>query len=109
AGGFGDPLDRDPAAVATDVRAGRFGPDEARAAYGVVCDAVGGVDPEATEAERAARRVARLATATPAPRPVTEAGPASDAPPLPLYPGVVQRGRVAVAEGSGALLAVAPD
>lgn len=109
AGGFGDPLDRDAALVAADVRAGRFGPDDACAAYGVVCDGGGGVDAAATTAERARRRSARLAAATPAPTPVVGDGPDLDSPTLPLYPGVVQRGRYAVAEASGALLAVAPD
>jgi N-methylhydantoinase B len=32
----------------------------------------------------------------------------ADRPPEPLYPGVVQHGAIAVAEQSGALLAVAP-
>ncbi|MBM3660183.1 MAG: hypothetical protein FJW95_11890 [Actinobacteria bacterium] len=36
-------------------------------------------------------------------------GPAPGTPTLPLYPGVVQRGRHAVAEASGAVLAAAPD
>jgi N-methylhydantoinase B len=110
AGGFGDPLDRAPSAVADDVVAGRFTHDEARAAYGVVCDGSGVVDADATEAERADRRAARLAAATPAPTPLAaDAMPRADADALPLYPGVVQRGRVAVAEASGAPLAIAPD
>ena len=108
AGGFGDALDRDPQAVATDVVAGRFDPDAARAVYGVVCDEVGVVDDGETEAVRAATRAARLADAVPALVPVTDAAPDPDAPTLPLYPGVVQRGRCAVAEASGAVLAVAP-
>jgi N-methylhydantoinase B/oxoprolinase/acetone carboxylase alpha subunit len=109
AGGFGDPLDRDPDAVAHDLRAGRFGPDEARTAYGVVVDPGGGVDVDATVAARAARRRARLAAAAPAARPYAGPAPDAGAVPLPLYPGVVQRGRVAVAEASGTPLAVAPD
>src|SRR5579884_1628635 len=35
-GGFGDPLERDPAAVAADVAAGLLSPQRARAVYGVV-------------------------------------------------------------------------
>ncbi len=35
-GGWGDPLERDPAAVAEDVAAGLISPDRARAVYGVV-------------------------------------------------------------------------
>jgi N-methylhydantoinase B len=35
-GGWGDPLDRDPAAVAEDVRAGKVSPDGARDDYGIV-------------------------------------------------------------------------
>jgi N-methylhydantoinase B len=108
AGGFGDPLERDPAAVAADLGAGRFGPTEAHAAYGVVLDPGGGVDVDATVAERAARRRARLAAAAPPVRPYTGPAPDPAAPPLPLYPGVVQCGPVAVAEASGTPLAVAP-
>lgn len=36
AGGYGDPLDRDPHRVATDVEEGYVSPDRARATYGVV-------------------------------------------------------------------------
>ena len=110
AGGFGDPLDRDPALVMADVLDERFDPDAARSEYGVVCDAAGVVDAVATEATRAARRRDRLAGAAPAAAPVTAAPAATGGePPLPLYPGVVQRGMVAFAEVSGACLAVAPD
>jgi N-methylhydantoinase B len=57
-GGHGDPLERDPELVATDVRAGLVGPAAARDAYGVVLRA-GGVDPEATAARRAELRGTR--------------------------------------------------
>jgi N-methylhydantoinase B len=51
----------------------------------------------------------RLARAEPAARPLSRdvALPAGEA--LPLYPGVVQRGGLALAEVSGAPLALAPD
>ena len=48
AGGYGDPLDRDPAAVGRDVRLGLVGPDHARDRYGVISDPRGVVDDEAT-------------------------------------------------------------
>ena len=47
-GGLGDPLTRDAAAVAADIRAGLVSPGAARAAYGVALDAAGAVDAEAT-------------------------------------------------------------
>jgi N-methylhydantoinase B len=50
---------------------------------------------------------ARLRNATPAPIPVDD-GIAVSGDALPLYPGVVQRGRVAIGVASGAPLAVAP-
>ena len=112
-GGFGDPLDREPDAVAADVSDGRFDPADADAAYGVVLDAAGTVDPEATGRRRDALRRARLAVAAPPPTPVRSDAAAVDAaralPPVPLYPGVEQRGAVAFATASGAPLALAPD
>ena len=39
----------------------------------------------------------------------TAAAATGSAPARPLYPGIEQRGRVAVATSSGAILAVAPD
>ncbi len=59
-GGWGDPIARDPAAVATDVAAGLVGADAAQAIYGVTLDPDGGVDTTATEARRAAIRAERL-------------------------------------------------
>src|SRR5579864_4828715 len=64
-GGFGDPLDRDPALVEADVAEGRFSPGDAAHAYGVV---VG--DPAATTRQRATLRRSRLERAAPAARPV---------------------------------------
>ncbi|MBC3193353.1 hydantoinase B/oxoprolinase family protein [Pseudonocardia sp. C8] len=57
-GGYGDPLTRDPAAVARDVREQRVTPEGAREVYGVVI-AGGGVDEAATTAERDRQRAAR--------------------------------------------------
>lgn len=50
-GGWGNPLERDPAAVATDVVKGLISVDGARR-YGVVLDAKGAIDQSATEALR---------------------------------------------------------
>jgi N-methylhydantoinase B len=47
-GGYGDPYDRDPAAVRADVRDGYVSRAAARDAYGVVVDADGVLDREAT-------------------------------------------------------------
>jgi N-methylhydantoinase B len=109
-GGFGDPLDRDPAAVLHDVTEGRLDLQLACDIYGVVFGPDGGLDLEATEAHRQSTRRDRLSRARPAAaRPnialVDSAGGVDD---LPLYPGIVQRGDFAIAERSGAVLAVAP-
>jgi N-methylhydantoinase B len=103
-GGFGDPFDRDPAMVERDVRRERLTAEEARSAYGVIIG-----DPASTDRLRDEMRQARLARATPAPKPlsrddVTIAGEA-----VPLYAGIVHHGPVAVAAISGAPLAIAPD
>jgi N-methylhydantoinase B len=64
-GGFGDPLERDPAAVCDDVADGYVTVERAARDYGVVVRAVDAelaqfeVDSEATERERAAIRTAR--------------------------------------------------
>ncbi|HVM65773.1 MAG TPA: hydantoinase B/oxoprolinase family protein [Acidimicrobiales bacterium] len=102
-GGFGDPLDRDPALVEADVADGRFSAGDAARVYGVV---VG--DADATARHRDGLRRDRLARAEPAARPVASAPPIG-ADVRPLFPGVVQCGDVAYAAGSGAPLAVAPD
>jgi N-methylhydantoinase B len=108
-GGYGDPLDRDPAAVLADVEDGRYSAGDARAVYGVVV-VDGAVDPAATSATRDEWRARRRVAAEPAGRLVLDA-PAfrPDDEYAPLYPGVVQQGAVAFAEASGAPLAVAPD
>lgn len=58
-GGFGDPLERAPEAVAEDVTQGLVSEDAARRAYGVIGGTVGGrwvADTRATESERRERR-----------------------------------------------------
>ena len=60
AGGHGDPLDRDPAAVAEDVADGKVSVERARLDYGVVVDpATDRPDVEATDRLRAEIRVRR--------------------------------------------------
>jgi N-methylhydantoinase B len=59
AGGFGDPLERDPAKVAADVENGDVSEKAAREIYGVFLD-----DSEKTRRERARMRKERLARAT---------------------------------------------
>ena len=59
-GGWGDPLYRDPEAVAADVRNGFVSAERARADYGVVADpATGSVDGTATERLRAEMRASQ--------------------------------------------------
>jgi N-methylhydantoinase B len=121
-GGWGDPVCREPAAVADDVALGRVTRDEAADVYGVVVDEDGAPVLTATGSRRAEILRRRLADARPAARPVLEAdlprpdGATTSADPTgadpttaPLYPGVVQQGRVARSEHSRAPLAVAPD
>lgn len=103
-GGFGDPLEREPTRVERDIRRGRMDASLAREAYGVV---VGNAP--ATAALREQMRRERLARARPPAKPLSRAAVDISDPPAPLYPGVVTRGRVAVAEASGAPLAIAPD
>jgi N-methylhydantoinase B len=111
-GGYGDPLDRAAQAVLGDLRECRVDVETARAIYGVVIDSAGEVDAAATAALRKATRSDRLQRARPPARPtgVNSVPPADKATPdAPLHPGVVQRGSLAVAQDSGAVLAVAPD
>ncbi len=59
--GFGDPLKREPGAVARDIRQGTVSREAARRQYGVVFDeATGEVDVAATQAERERRTSERL-------------------------------------------------
>ncbi len=62
-GGYGDPLDRDPARVAQDIENGLVTAEWARRAYGVALDAGGRVDEAATRAAREAIRAARRTAA----------------------------------------------
>jgi N-methylhydantoinase B len=103
-GGYGDPLDRDPAMVATDVAQGRFAADVARASYGVVIG-----DDAATDRLREEMRRDRLKRARAPAKPIARNAVRIDGNAQPLFPGVVQHGAVAVAEASGAPLAIAPD
>jgi N-methylhydantoinase B len=65
-GGWGDPLDRDPAAVLSDVRNEYVGSDSAVADYGVIIDTVAWrVDETATAALRQQMRSARGGIALP--------------------------------------------
>ncbi|MDQ0380439.1 hydantoinase B/oxoprolinase family protein [Amycolatopsis thermophila] len=57
-GGYGDPLTRDPGAVARDLREEKITADAARSVYGVVVEG-GAVDEAATAAERNRRRAER--------------------------------------------------
>jgi N-methylhydantoinase B len=58
-GGWGDPLKRDPALVAEDVRQGHLDRPEVEERYGVVLTDAGKVDAAQTEAKRSALRSAR--------------------------------------------------
>lgn len=69
-GGYGDPLERDPASVLSDVENGYVTADAARRCFAVAIDKTAGnghwqLDPESTEQLRKARRQARLKTAIP--------------------------------------------
>jgi len=66
-GGYGDPIRRDPEAVANDLDNGKISQDTARRIYGVIIDAAGHVDNERTRQQRAAIISERRARATPAP------------------------------------------
>jgi N-methylhydantoinase B len=108
-GGFGDPLERDPANVLQDVKEGRLDLLIAEDVYGLAIFADGELDVSATDARRKALRSERLRHARPARCPVTCAdAELKSLEDLPLYPGVVQRGELAISECSGAVLALAP-
>ncbi len=72
-GGFGDPLDRDPSLVASDVRSGKVSEGMAEKMYGVVLEGATSVDSGGTENKRRWIRSERLANATGARKTVTHA------------------------------------
>lgn len=111
-GGFGDPVDREPDAVARDVRQSRLTVGEARAVYGVVLRSDGAPDNEETNACRKALLEARLIRATPANKPVGNQEPLASAlrgRGKRLYPGVEHHDGIAYAVASGSPLARTPD
>jgi N-methylhydantoinase B len=103
---WGDPLDRSVELVEEDVRQGLLTEAEAREIYGV---AVG--DLETTMSTRTQIGAERLRRASlPTDEPVAlDASLDLDVPGLPIAPGVEQRGMFAVAIGTGAVLAKAPQ
>jgi N-methylhydantoinase B len=110
-GGYGDPLERDPQAVQSDLALGRITSEAALDIYGVVIDSTG-VDGPATERRRQSVRAERLARAEPARHPLA----LTDAEILPsgaaeavIYPGIGRRGAIAYSMASGAPLAIAPN
>jgi N-methylhydantoinase B len=108
-GGVGDPIDRLPELVADDVAHGRLTTVEAADSYGVVLDEIGRVLPGPTKKRRMSLRQDRLHRAAPPARPFAGPVTATDGPALPLYPGVVHRGGIAVSLASGEPLAAAPS
>lgn len=105
-GGWGDPLLREETTVALEVQRGLVTADEALMTYGVV---VG--DAAKTAEQRQRLRAERLARATPAPKPLQWNAAlriAAEGDTAPLTTSVEQRGAVAVAEQSGAPLALSP-
>lgn len=101
-GGWGDPLDRDVAAVVADVESGRISAQEASDVYGV--DVSDGTTDRRTELLQS-----RLARAS-APAVAGESAESVDSQleAYPIAPGIEQRGGCAVSERSGAVLAKAP-
>ena len=59
-GGYGDPLERDPQRVATDLREGYISAAQAHQLYGLVLDKANGVDKAATAALRDRLRAGRI-------------------------------------------------
>lgn len=83
-GGWGDPIDRDPALVASDVAGGAVSASAARTIYGVEIDATGAVDAKKTDACRAALRSARIGVEVKTP--IKRTAPPKDA--LQIAPGL---------------------
>jgi N-methylhydantoinase B len=91
-GGYGDPLERDPAMVASDVRNRIVSAPVARDIYGVIL-ADGKADGEATRRRRESIRRERLARARPGTEVFSSAGDAS-APPLEIARAADANGQV---------------
>lgn len=84
-GGYGDPLDREPGAVAGDVRRRAVSAHSARVVYGVVIESDGTADLPSTERLRAEIRAERRRESRP-PDSVDESpAPAADAPALRFH------------------------
>ncbi|MBV8535268.1 MAG: hydantoinase B/oxoprolinase family protein [Alphaproteobacteria bacterium] len=73
-GGWGDPLERDPDAVARDVAAGAVSADAARKIYGVALKGTG-VDTKATDKQRQKMRQQRIGKFAKSPAKFTQAAP----------------------------------
>ena len=89
-GGYGDPLRRDPEAVRADVLGGLVSAERAREGYGVVLDAAGEVDAEATARTRKSAEQSRFRLAVRADEtdPLYRGpGPAPHGPPRPRERG----------------------
>jgi N-methylhydantoinase B len=95
-GGYGDPLARDPEAVALDVAEGIVSPQAATGAYGVVVDGDGAVDVDATTRSRELLRRERI----------SRAGDSSGAPPGP--PSAEATGSPASADRSTHQIQIGP-
>lgn len=102
-GGWGDPIDRDPAAVADDVRDGFVSVESAREIYGVVLAEDGAVEVDATAERRREIRQSRVAGAVD--EPVDEQLPAGA---VALTPDVHQVGSE-VRTRAGAVLGTPTD
>ena len=103
-GGWGDPINRDPASVEEDVRDGRINAGVASEIYGVVPG-----DIEATKRLRTDMLADRLKRARPASKSIADDRFDREDRRGPLYFGVEQHGDFAVSSESGAVLAKAPD
>lgn len=106
-GGVGDPLEREPSAVAADVAAFRLTEAEATQVYAVIVQD-GSADVAQTMVARQAALRKRLADAQPAEKPMP-ADSIGSGESRPHFHGVVQRGNVTFSERSGAPLSRSPD
>ena len=105
-GGWGDPLERAPDRVLEEVKRGLLTAEQAEAIFGVTDRGA-----EATEVLRKERRASRLGEASAPRAPLVwneDLRRLAEGVEAPLAPGVIQRGRVAISEKSGAPLAISP-